>query len=323
MYHRYRICLNPSTFKQNSMATIIDGNLISRRIKDNLSKRIVDIQNKYRTDTLPGLAVVLVGDRPDSETYVRMKEIAAEKLDIYFELHRYPSDISERELLYEIGILNHNSEIHGIIVQLPLPSHIDVRNVISTISVTKDVDGFNVLNIGKLALEGYSPEFVPCTPRGVMELLKAYNINVKGKHCVVLGKSNIVGLPMSLMLLNENATVTICNSETDRDSEPGIVRSADIIISAVGIANLVKEEWVKPGAIVIDIGINCVPDVTKKRGYRIVGDVDFENVKKRAKMITPVPGGVGPMTVAMLMQATVDSYERHLESPYIELKNRV
>jgi 5,10-methylene-tetrahydrofolate dehydrogenase/methenyl tetrahydrofolate cyclohydrolase len=310
MYHSIRRAMK-TTITPASPSNIIDGILISQSIKTKLRARIVEIRKMYNIDMKPGLAVVLVGSKKDSETYVRMKQIAAEELDIHFELHRYDDKTTEQELLQEIERLNDTSHIHGIIVQLPLPQHIDKRNVITKLSILKDVDGFNALNIGTLALDGYSPYFVPCTPRGVMELFKAYNIEVKGKHCVVLGKSNIVGLPMSLMLIKENATVTICNSETI--NEPEIVRSADIIISAVGIAKLVKEDWVKPGAIVIDVGINCIPDNTRKCGYRLVGDVDFENVKNKARMITPVPGGVGPMTVAMLMQATVDSFERHLQ----------
>lgn len=292
------------------MTNIIDGKMVSQRIKDGLKWEITALQRRYQTDMKPGLAVILVGNRKDSETYVRMKNIAAEKLGIHFELHRHPLDVTEKELLYSIGTLNHSNHIHGIIVQLPLPDHIDKRNVISKVSVTKDVDGFHGLNIGNLALEGQTPFFSPCTPRGVMELLNYYNVNVTGKHCVVLGKSNIVGLPMSLMLMNEFATVTVCNHLTQHESE--ITRMADILISAAGVPELVKGDWVKDGAVVIDIGINAVDDSSRKRGYRLVGDVDYNKVKEKASLITPVPGGVGPMTVAMLMKATVESYEHHL-----------
>lgn len=295
---------------------IIDGLGVSKIIKSDLKQNIEDLKTKFNTETQPGLAVVIVGDRKDSQTYVRMKKRAAENLGIYFELHKHSTDITEKELLYEIGTLNHDNRIHGIIVQLPLPDHINERNIISKVSITKDVDGFHGLNMGNLALEGCEPYFSPCTPRGVMELLDYYQVPISGKHFVILGKSNIVGLPMSLMLLNKNATVTICNSETEKEEE--ITRNADVLISAVGIPQLVKEDWVKEGVVVIDIGINSVPDSTKKRGYRLVGDVDFENVGKKAKLITPVPGGVGPMTVAMLMKATVESFERHLMFPRIE-----
>lgn len=294
----------------SSSPRLIDGKLVSNKIKTQLNSRIQYLQSYHKTTIVPGLAVVLVGDRKDSETYVRMKKITAEKLGIHFELHRHPIDVTEKELLYSIGTLNIEPHIHGIIVQLPLPDHIDKRNVVSKVSITKDVDGFHGLNIGNLALEGHTPFFTPCTPRGVMELLKHYNVPISGKHYVVLGKSNIVGLPMSLMLLNENATVTVCNHLTERESE--ITKDADVLITAVGKAGLVTQDWVKEGVVVVDIGINAVPDSTRKRGYRLVGDVDFDGVSKKASLITPVPGGVGPMTVAMLMQATVESFERHL-----------
>lgn len=293
-------------------SNIIDGKLVSNNIKSKLSSRILDLQAQYSTTQKPGLAVVLVGDRKDSSTYVRMKRLAAEKLGIHFELHKHSLDVTEKELLYSIGALNIDKNIHGIIVQLPLPAHIDKRNVIAKVSITKDVDGFHGLNIGNLALEGHEPFFTPCTPRGVMELLKHYKVPITGKHYVVLGKSNIVGLPMSLMLLNEDATVTVCNHLTERESD--ITRTADVLISATGNPGLVKSDWIKDGAVVVDVGINAVPDSTRKRGYRLVGDVEFEEVSKKASLITPVPGGVGPMTVAMLMQATVESFERHVSN---------
>lgn len=299
---------------------IIDGTYVAKEIKTNLKLEIKQLQKQFNTLTPPGLAVVLVGNRNDSETYVRMKQRAATQLGIHFELHKHQIDITEKELLYSIGTLNHDSNIHGIIVQLPLPNHIDKRNIISKVSITKDVDGFHGLNIGNLALEGCNPFFVPCTPRGVMELLHHYKVPITGKHFVILGKSNIVGLPMSLMLLNENATVTVCNSETQHEDE--ITRMADVLITAVGVPGLVKEDWVKEDAVVIDVGINTIHDSTRKRGYRLVGDVDFENVCKKVKLITPVPGGVGPMTVAMLMKSTVESYKRHLENPNISIHNK-
>jgi 5,10-methylene-tetrahydrofolate dehydrogenase/methenyl tetrahydrofolate cyclohydrolase len=292
-----------------AMSTIVDGKLIADKIKEQLKLRI----SKYtHLNVKPTLAVIMVGDRKDSETYVRMKKQAAEQLGINFLLYKHDTTISQQQLLNEIDNLNNDNDVDGIIVQMPVPNHIDKRQIISHISVNKDVDGFHGLNIGNLALEGHEPLFIPCTPRGVMEILKHYNVQVKGKHVVVLGKSNIVGLPMSLMLLNELATVTVCHSETV--DEEKITRTADILISAVGKPHLVKADWVKDGAVVIDIGINPIIDSTKKTGYRIVGDVDFEEVKKKTSLITPVPGGVGVMTVCMLMSATVESFERKIRN---------
>lgn len=283
---------------------LIDGKFVSQSILNTLKQKI----QSNKSVTIPGLAVVLAGDRKDSICYVKMKQRAAESIGMYFELHHHPSDVTEKELLYCVQTLNHNPRIHGIIVQLPLPDHINKNNIISEVNLLKDVDGFHALNIGKLALDGYTPDFSPCTPKGVMKLLKHYNVELSGKRCVVLGKSNIVGLPMALMLLNEGATVTICDHNTPCEDE--ITREADVLISATGVPRLVKSHWIKEGAVVIDIGINTVVDSSKKKGYRLVGDVDFENVIDKARLITPVPGGIGPMTVAMLMQSTYDSFER-------------
>lgn len=285
-----------------SKPLLLDGKSLSNKISSELRTRLSFHETK------PGLAVIIVGDRKDSETYVRMKRIAAQNIGIDFRMYKHSDNISENDLLNEISLLNNDNNIDGIIVQLPLPQHIDKRKIISSISIHKDVDGFHGLNIGNLALEGHEPLFSPCTPRGVMELLRAYNVELKGKHVVVLGKSNIVGLPMSLMMLNENATVTVCNQSTQNEEQ--ITRMADVLVSAVGKPHLVKEDWVKDGVVVVDIGINAILDTSKKLGYRIVGDVDFDGVSKKASMITPVPGGVGPMTVAMLMKAVVESFER-------------
>lgn len=290
------------------MATIINGSAIAKQLSIQLHNRILQLRTQYNCERFPGLAVIIVGNRKDSETYVRMKERSAKNLQINFSLIKYPDTVTQQQLVNDIRSLNIRHDVDGIIVQLPLPDHINKREVLSAVSIDKDVDGFNAVNIGNLALEGYDALFSPCTPRGVMHLLKHHNVELSGKHVVVLGKSNIVGLPLSLMLMKQNATVTVCNSETQ--NEPAIVRMGDIVISAVGKPGLVKADWIKPGAVVIDIGINSVVDSSKPSGYRLVGDVDFEAVKEIASLITPVPGGVGPLTVQMLLEGTVDSFER-------------
>lgn len=291
----------------NSSSKIIDGKAIANRIQSKLFERVKSLQS-YRTK--PKLAVILVGYRKDSKSYVTMKERAAQRIGIDFQLLQFSENVSQDDLLIHISQLNLNVNVHGIIVQLPLPSHISKEEVIESISPHKDVDGFHPLDFGKLALEGFEPLFSPCTPKGVMRLLKECNISLPGKHVVVLGKSNIVGLPMSMMLLKENATVTVCNALTV--DEEMITQQADILISAMGCPQLVKKHWLKEGAIVIDVGINAISDDTKKNGYRLVGDVDYNDVIEKVGLITPVPGGVGPMTVAMLMEATVESFERHI-----------
>ena len=279
---------------------ILDGKLVSNLVKENLKKRIQNM------DITPGLGVILVGNRPDSATYVRMKRRACDKLGIYDHLVELPETINQDELIEEIEKLNNNTDIHGILVQLPLPSHIDKVTVLNKIRLDKDVDGFHVESMGNLALNR-NPQFIPCTPKGCMYLLDHYNIQIQGKRAVVIGKSNLVGLPMSLLLLHRGATVTICHSKTQNIEE--IVRQADILIVACGRAHMVKKEWVKEGVVIVDVGINSIDDATRKRGYRLVGDVDFENVKELASYITPVPGGVGPMTIAMLLEQTVSACE--------------
>ena len=207
--------------------------------------------------------------------------------------------------------LNNDDEVNGILVQLPLPDHLNNEEILSKISYRKDVDGFHARNIGNLAMSGRTPYFIPCTPSGCLELLKRYNITIEGKHAVIVGKSNIVGLPMSLLLLKNRATVTICHSKT-KDIRIHL-KTADIVVSACGCPRMIKREWLKEGVVVIDVGINSIPDATRKRGYRLVGDVDFENVKDIASAITPVPGGVGPMTVAMLLKNTVEGFKKQNE----------
>ena len=277
---------------------LINGKLISKDIYSELSAKIKDI------DITPGLAVILVGGRVDSNTYVRMKEKKCQQLGIYSKVIRFNDTVEESEIVNAITDLNNDNSIHGILIQLPLPKHINENNVLSKVSLTKDVDGFHCSNIGNLTLNK-QPTFIPCTPKGCIELLKRSGIDIEGKHAVILGRSNIVGLPLSLLLLHENATVTICHSRT-KDVK-NITQTADILIAACGRMEMVKSDWIKEGCVIIDVGINSKNDATRKRGYRLVGDVDFNDVKDKVGHITPVPGGVGPMTIAMLMSQTVES----------------
>lgn len=286
--------------------TRIDGNAIAKKVHEEITAETAELLRSSGVQAK--LAVVLVGARPDSQTYVRMKQQAALKDGLGFVLKELPASISQDELLAEVKALNDAEDVHGLIVQLPLPAHIEERVVLDAVSYDKDIDGFHPLNIGSLAMKGRTPQFVPCTPKACIELLDRSNISLNGKHVVVLGRSNIVGIPVSLLCLHRNATVTICHSRTvDLPSE---TRRADILIGAVGQPLMVKKDWVKPGAVVIDVGINSIPDATKKTGQRLVGDVDFDEVKEVASAITPVPGGVGPMTVAMLLRNTLDAAKR-------------
>ena len=280
---------------------LINGKLISKNIYSELSSKIRFLKD---INIIPGLAVILVGDRVDSNTYVRMKEKKCQQLGIYSEVVKFNDTVKETEIVNKITDLNNNNSIHGILIQLPLPKHINENNVLSKVSLTKDVDGFHCSNIGNLTLNK-QPTFIPCTPKGCIELLKRSEIDIEGKHAVILGRSNIVGLPLSLLLLHENATVSICHSRT-KDIK-NITQTADILIAACGRMEMVKSDWIKEGCVIIDVGINSKNDATRKRGYRLVGDVDFEDVKDKVGHITPVPGGVGPMTIAMLMSQTVES----------------
>jgi len=260
----------------------------------------------------PHLAAVLVGNDPASETYVASKEKAAHAVGMVSSIYRYPADITEKELLDVVDSLNNDEEIDGYIVQLPLPAHIDENKIIHRINPAKDVDGFTPENVGKMVL-GQSA-FLSATPFGIMELLKYYKIPVAGKHCVILGRSNIVGRPMSILLSQKkegaNATVTLCHSTTENLEE--IIRSADILIAAIGKQQFVKADMVKEGAVVIDVGIHRIKDESKKSGYRLVGDVDFDAVKNKVSFITPVPGGVGPMTIAMLLKNTLLAHKKEI-----------
>lgn len=289
-------------------AAIIDGKKIAEEIRREVKESAAALS--ARKGIVPGLAFVLVGENSASESYVRSKGKACEELGFYSVTEKLPSSTSQSEVLSMIGAFNRDSKIHGILVQLPLPKQINEREVIEAISPEKDVDGFHPSNVGKLLIGAET--FYPCTPAGVWELLKRTNINPSGKHVVVLGRSNIVGKPIANILMQKkewcNAIVTIAHTAAPDIGE--YARQADILVVAIGKAHAVRSSMVKPGAVVIDVGINRVEDKMAKSGYRIVGDVDFEAVKEVASAITPVPGGVGPMTIAMLMANTLKSAQR-------------
>ena len=279
------------------MARIIDGKKISLQIKDELKERVQALKEKGREVTL---AVIQVGEDPASSVYVRNKKKGCEYIGIGSLSYELPEDIPMQELLALIGELNEREDVNGILVQLPLPSHMDEDAVIRAISPQKDVDGFHPQNVGNLCIG--RPGFVSCTPLGIIQLLKRSGISIEGKKCVVLGRSNIVGKPMALLLLRENATVTIAHSKTQNLKE--VTREADILIVAVGRAKMITGEYVKEGAVVIDVGIN------RDENNKLCGDVDFDTVEPLCSAITPVPGGVGPMTIAMLLHNCLESVER-------------
>lgn len=296
----------PVVMNADTSATVIDGKSIAKQIREEVGAEVARL--KDANGIVPGLAVILVGSRKDSQTYVRNKKKACEAVGITSYEVNLPEDCSEYEVLKHISGFNDDPAVHGILVQLPLPRHMDERMILNAVSIEKDVDGFNPLNIGCLALQGREPLFVPCTPKGCMELLHRYGVEIKGKRAVVIGRSNIVGMPAALLLQRENATVTVVHSRTNNPDE--IIRQADIVISACGVANFVRGSWLKPGAVVIDVGINPIEDSESPRGYRLVGDVCYEEACKVASAITPVPGGVGPMTIAMLLSNTLISAKR-------------
>ncbi len=291
-------------------AKIIDGKLVAKNVKEEIKREVAEIIDKGSDG--PHLAAILVGDDPASQTYVASKEKAAHAVGMMSSTYKYPADISEKELLEVVDYLNNDDEIDGFIVQLPLPAHIDEQKIINAINPAKDVDGFHPVNVGKMVLG--QDGFLPATPAGIMQLLDYYNIETEGKHCVVLGRSNIVGRPVSILLSQKsdrgNATVTLCHSRTP-DIEK-ITKKADILICAIGKPEFVKADMVKKGVVVIDVGIHRISDDTKEKGYRLTGDVDFEEVSKKASWITPVPGGVGPMTIAMLLKNTLKAYKSKL-----------
>ncbi len=282
-------------------AKIIDGNELSRLIRADFKTEVEALKVRGIT---PGLAVVIVGDDPASHVYVRNKVKACVNIGMHSELHVMPAGILQAELLAKIDALNNHTAIHGILVQLPVPKHIDNRAIIKTIAAEKDVDGFHYANLGALVVG--EPTFQPCTPYGVMKMLDYHNIPIEGQHAVVIGRSNIAGKPIALMLINRSATVTVCMSKT-RDLR-SITRLADILVVATGKANMITADMVKDGAVVIDIGINRLPD------GKLAGDVHFDTVKEKASYITPVPGGVGPMTITMLLSNTIAAAKQALKN---------
>ncbi len=286
-------------------ARIIDGKLAAKEIRAEVG---LAVEGRIKAGkTRPGLATVLVGEDPASHDYVRSKHKACLEAGIESFGHELPATASQAEVEKLVSDLNADKKVNGILVQLPMPSHIDEERVLKSISLEKDVDGFHPLNIGRLAQKGRDPFFVPCTPAGCMYLLEKEMESLEGANAVVLGRSNIVGMPVALLLVRANATVTICHSRSRNLAE--IIRRADVLVAAVGKAEMVKGDWVKPGAVVIDVGINHVEDASRPRGYRIVGDVDYEEVAEVASAITPVPGGIGPMTIAMLLKNTLRAAE--------------
>lgn len=286
-------------------AKLIDGKAIAQKVRDEVKEKVA--KRTAAGKPQPGLATVLVGERVDSAAYVRMKQKACADLGMTSFHHPLPADISQEDLEKLIKELNADPKVNGILVQLPLPGDLDEERVLQLISIEKDVDGFSPINIGRLAQKGREPLFMPCTPYGCIYLLKEAGVELSGANAVVLGRSNIVGMPAALMLIKENATVTVVHSRTKNIAE--VVRRADIIIAAIGMMEFVRGDWIKPGAAIIDVGINEKPDETKKRGYRLVGDVNYDEAKEVAGFITPVPGGVGPMTIAMLMANTLRAAE--------------
>ncbi|ARN79232.1 bifunctional 5,10-methylene-tetrahydrofolate dehydrogenase/5,10-methylene-tetrahydrofolate cyclohydrolase [Nonlabens spongiae] len=291
---------------------ILDGKITSNDIKNEITEIVQEMKNKG--EKVPHLAAVIVGNDGASLTYVGSKVRACEQVGFESTMVRMPNTTSETELLREIKKLNENPDIDGFIVQLPLPKQIDTQKILMAVNPDKDVDGFHPTNFGRMALD--MSTFIPATPFGILELLERYNVETKGKHTVVIGRSHIVGRPMSILMGRKgfpgNSTVTLTHSHTKNITQ--ITSQADIIITALGVPGFLKAEMVKDDAVIIDVGITRVPDETRERGYYITGDVDFEAVKEKASFITPVPGGVGPMTIAMLLKNTLLARERHRES---------
>jgi methylenetetrahydrofolate dehydrogenase (NADP+)/methenyltetrahydrofolate cyclohydrolase len=291
---------------------IIDGKLAAAALKSEIALQV----RKMLDDGLnaPHLAAILVGSDPASETYVKSKEKACQEVGFISSVYRFPDNVTERQLLEAVTFLNEDPEIDGFIVQLPLPAHIRVENILDHIKPSKDVDGFHAVNVGRM-VQGL-PGFLPATPMGIMKLIEHYDIPTSGKHCVVLGRSQIVGTPVSLLLSRKakpgNATVTLCHSQTENLAD--ITRSADIIIAAIGQPEFLKADMVKSGAVVIDVGIHRIPSAENPKGYVIVGDVDFRNVAPKCSWISPVPGGVGPMTIVSLLMNTFSAAQHEIYS---------
>ena len=288
-------------------AKIIDGKQVAADMRAELKAKVAKLKED---GIVPGLAVVLVGEDPASKSYVTAKERACEEIGIYSDDNRLDADTSQEKLMALVNKLNNDPKINGILVQLPLPKHLNESEVLLAIDPDKDVDGFHPINVGKMVVG--EKAFLPCTPHGVIQLLLRNDVKIEGAQVVIVGRSNIVGKPVANMLIQKNptgnATVTVCHTRTKNLADH--TRRADIIIAAAGRPNTVTADMVKDGAVVIDVGVNRVEDATRKRGYRLVGDVDFEAVKEKASLITPVPGGVGPMTITMLLYNTVESAER-------------
>jgi methylenetetrahydrofolate dehydrogenase (NADP+)/methenyltetrahydrofolate cyclohydrolase len=293
--------------KEEKLAQVIDGNKVAAELRAELAEEIKALAAK---NIVPGLAVVLVGDNPASQVYVRMKEKACDQMGIASFEHRLPADTPEKKLLDLVAELNRDPRVHGILVQLPLPKQINEKKVLNAVDPAKDVDGFHPTNVGAMLVG--EPNFLPCTPWGCQELLLRSGHDPAGKHVVIVGRSNIVGKPLVAILMQKapgaNATVTVCHSRTENIAS--ITRQADILIAAMGVPEFIKPDMVKEGVVVIDVGVNRVEDKSAKTGYRLVGDVDFNGVSKKAKAISPVPGGVGPMTITMLLKNTVESAKR-------------
>ncbi len=289
---------------------LIDGKELANQIKEEIKQEVVRmIDNDQKA---PHLAAVLVGEDPASQTYVKNKEKACKRVGMMSSVYNMPASTTQKELLDTVDFLNNDPDIDGFIVQLPLPDHIDEDAVIQAIKPEKDVDGFHPVNLGKMMLG--QPAFLSATPNGIMEMLERSNIDTEGKHCVVLGRSNIVGRPISILMSQKakpgNATVTVCHSRTQNLDK--YIKEADILIAAMGKQEFVKADMVRNDVVVIDVGIHRVSDDTKEKGYRLVGDVDFEEVKKKASAITPVPGGVGPMTIASLLKNTLKAAKKEV-----------
>ena len=277
------------------MATIIDGKAVSAKIREEIKNESAAFEKE--TGIKPGLAVIIVGEDPASQIYVRNKGKACDEVGFYSEIHRLPEETTKEQLLELVHSLNANEKIHGILVQSPLPKHLDESLIVNNIDYNKDVDAFHPVNVGKIMIGDYN--FLPCTPAGVMELLKAYDIDVCGKEVAVVGRSNIVGKPQAMLMLHANATVTVCHSRTKNLSE--VLRRADVVVMAIGKAKFLKADMIKEGAVVVDVGMD------RDENGKLCGDVDFEECEKKASFITPVPGGVGPMTITMLMKNTLNA----------------
>ncbi|MEA3341822.1 MAG: bifunctional 5,10-methylenetetrahydrofolate dehydrogenase/5,10-methenyltetrahydrofolate cyclohydrolase, partial [Chloroflexota bacterium] len=290
-------------------AQLLDGRATSAAICDEVRAGVEELEAEH--GVTPGLATILVGEDPGSKSYVGMKQKQCEKAGMRAFGRHLPEDVSQEELERAIEELNADPNVHGILIQLPLPDHLDEESALAAIALEKDVDGFHPVNIERLTLQGMEPTFAPCMPLGCIELLDRYDVEIEGKEAVVLGPSNIVGLPTALLLLHRGATLTICHSHTKNLAE--ISKRADILVAAIDQPRMVKAAWVKPGAAVIDVGWSRVKDSTAKKGYRVVGNVDFDAVNEVAGHLTPVPGGTGPMTIALLLRNTLISASRQVD----------